>query len=51
MGTKKLIFIPMGTKVPKWGPTWEQCIMFLLMLEQLQLKIWSTALLTLYCIL
>ena len=25
MGTKKLILVPMGTKVPKWGPTWEQC--------------------------
>ena len=24
MGTKKLILVPMGTKVPKWGPTWEQ---------------------------
>ena len=21
MGTKKLILVPMGTKVPKWGPT------------------------------
>ena len=26
MGTKKLILVPMGTKVPKWGPTWEQCL-------------------------
>ena len=25
MGTKNLILVPMGTKVPKWGPTWEQC--------------------------
>ena len=25
MGTKKLILVPMGTKVPKWGPMWEQC--------------------------
>ena len=25
MGTKKLILVPMGTKVPKWGPLWEQC--------------------------
>ena len=24
MGTKKLILVPMGTKVPKWGPMWEQ---------------------------
>ena len=24
MGTKKLILVPMGTKVPKWGPKWEQ---------------------------
>ena len=34
MGTKKLILVPMGTKVPKWGPTWEQCaslIVFLLL--------------------
>ena len=26
MGTKKLILVPMGTKVPKCGPMWEQCI-------------------------
>ena len=26
MGTKKIILVPMGTKVPKWGLTWEQCI-------------------------
>ena len=26
MGTKKLILVPMGTKVPKWGPTWEQWV-------------------------
>ena len=26
MGTKKLILVPMGTKVPKWGPMWEQCL-------------------------
>ena len=24
MGTKNLILVPMETKVPKWGPTWEQ---------------------------
>ena len=27
MGTKNLIKVPMGTRVPKWGPTWEQCIL------------------------
>ena len=26
MGTKKQILVPMGTKVPKWGPMWEQWI-------------------------
>ena len=26
MRTKNLILVPMGSKVPKWGPTWEQCL-------------------------
>ena len=26
MGTQNLTKVPMGTRVPKWGPTWEQCI-------------------------
>ena len=26
MGTINLILVPMGTKVPKWGPTWEQWV-------------------------
>merc|ERR1712032_596436 len=26
MGTQNLKKVPMGTRVPKWGPTWEQCI-------------------------
>ena len=25
MGTQNLKKVPMGTQVPKWGPTWEQC--------------------------
>ena len=25
MGTHNLKKVPMGTRVPKWGPTWEQC--------------------------
>ena len=25
MGTQNLKKVPMGTRVPKWGPTWEQC--------------------------
>ena len=25
MGTQNLKRVPMGTRVPKWGPTWEQC--------------------------
>ena len=25
LGTQKLKKVPMGTRVPKWGPTWEQC--------------------------
>ena len=25
MGTQKLKKVPMGTRVPKWGPMWEQC--------------------------
>ena len=24
-GDQKIILVPIGTKVPKWGPTWEQC--------------------------
>ena len=24
LGTQKLKKVPMGTRVPKWGPTWEQ---------------------------
>ena len=24
LGTQKLKKVPMGTLVPKWGPTWEQ---------------------------
>ena len=26
MGTQNLKKVPMGTRVPKWGPTWEQCM-------------------------
>ena len=26
MGTQNLKKVPMETRVPKWGPTWEQCI-------------------------
>ena len=26
LGTKKLKKVPMGTRVPKWGPTWEKSI-------------------------
>ena len=26
MGTQRLKKVPMGTRGPKWGPTWEQCI-------------------------
>ena len=25
MGTQRLKKVPMGTRVPKWGPIWEQC--------------------------
>ena len=25
MGTQKLEKVPMGTRVSKWGPMWEQC--------------------------
>ena len=30
MGTQNLKKVPMGTRVPKWGPTWEQCLCTLL---------------------
>ena len=26
MGTQRLKKVPMGTRVPKWGPIWEQCL-------------------------
>ena len=28
MGTQNLKKVPMGTRVPKWGPIWEQCLIF-----------------------
>ena len=27
MGTHNLKKVPMGTRVPKWGPTWEQWVL------------------------
>ena len=33
MGTQNLKKVPMGTRVPKWGPTWEQCFHYTLFLQ------------------
>ena len=43
MVTKKTILVPMGTKVPKWGPTWEQCFwgLFPMLVTPPTLVIWD----------
>ena len=39
MGTQNLKKVPMGTRVPKWGPMWEQCIYMLVILVGLDSRL------------
>ena len=44
MGTQNLKKVPMGTRVPKWGPIWEQCIsrgLTTFLWEAIKMEIWG----------